>query len=68
MKKEITHNYSTTLYAIQEISTGDILSVKNRYVYVARSEARDIRRSLERNDIRIVRCDFVNSTKWITAK
>ena len=59
--------YATYLYAIQD-KNGHIVRHKNNTHYATRSEARNVRRSLGRNDVKIVRAEFINITTWETAK
>ena len=56
------------VYAIQDKNTGCILNHKNNMFYITRKHARDVRRSIGRNDIKVVKTTFVNLSPWETAK
>lgn len=56
------------VYAIQDKNTGSILNHRNNMFYITRKQARDVRRSIGRNDIKIVKTTFVNLSPWETAK
>lgn len=56
------------IYAIQDKNTGLIINYKNNMFYTTRKQAREIRRSIERNDVKIVKTSFVNVDTWSTAK
>lgn len=56
------------IYAIQDKNTGLIVNYKNNMFYTTRKQAREARRSIERNDVKIVKTSFVNVDKWSTAK
>ena len=56
------------IYAIQDKETGLIINYKNKMFYTTRQQARDVRRSIPRNDIRIVKTSFVNVKNWKTSK
>lgn len=58
---------ATTLYAIMD-SNDCLITVKNRSLHVTRKDAREARKTLERKDVRIVKCDFTNYTEWTTAR
>ena len=58
---------ATTLYGIMD-RNDCLITVKGKPLYLTRKDAREARRSLERKDVRIVKCDFTNYTQWITAK
>ena len=53
------------LYAVQDRTTG--LIVGNRF-YTTRQQARDVRRTMDRNDVKVVKTNFVNVSPWRTAK
>lgn len=59
--------YATYLYAIQD-KNGLIVRHRNNTHYATRSEARAVRRSLQRNDVKVVRAEFINVSRWETAK
>lgn len=63
----MSKTYATTLYAIQD-NHGQLINIKNRSLYTTRVDARTARRSLNRNDVRIVRCEFTNHTEWTPAR
>ena len=56
------------VYAIQDKNTGLIVSHKNNMFYTTRQQARDVRRSISRDDIKVVKTSFVNVSPWTTAK
>lgn len=56
------------IYAIQDKNTGLIVNYKNNMFYTTRKQAREARRLIERNDVKIVKTSFVNVDKWSTAK
>ncbi len=56
------------VYAIQDKTTGLLVSYKNSAFYTTRKQAREVRRSMSRKDIRIVKTSFVNISPWETAK
>lgn len=56
------------VYAIQDKNTGCILNHRNNMFYITRKQARDVRRSIGRNDIKVVKTTFVNLSPWETAK
>lgn len=58
---------STTLYGIMD-TNGKLVNVKSRQFYVTREDVRAARKSLNRKDVRIVRCQYVKSDEWATAK
>ena len=55
------------VYAIQD-SNGLIINHKNNMFYTTRRQARDVRRSIARKDIKVVRTSFVNLAPWKTAR
>ena len=59
--------YATYLYAIQD-KNGTIVRHRNNTHYATRAEARAARRSLQRNDVKVVRAEFINVSRWETAK
>lgn len=59
--------YATYLYAIQD-KNGLIVRHRNNTHYATRAEARAVRRSLQRNDVKVVRAEFINVSRWETAK
>lgn len=56
------------IYAIQDKNTGLIVNYKNNMFYTTRKQAREARRLIQRNDVKIVKTSFVNIDKWNTAK
>lgn len=56
------------VYAIQDKNTGRIINYKNNMFYITRKQARDARRSIFRDDIKIVKTSFVNIAAWEAAK
>jgi len=56
------------VYAIQDKTTGLLVSYKNNAFYTTRKQAREVRRSMSRKDVRIVKTSFVNLAPWSTAK
>lgn len=56
------------VYAIQDKTTGLLVSYKNSSFYTTRKQAREVRRSMSRKDVRIVKTSFVNLAPWSTAK
>jgi len=56
------------VYAIQDKNTGCILNHRNNMFYITRKQAREVRRSIGRDDIKIVKTSFVNLSPWETAK
>lgn len=56
------------IYAIQDKNTGLIVNHKNNMFYTTRKQAREIRRSIDRDDIKVVKTEFVNVSRWETAK
>ena len=56
------------VYAIQDKNTGCIINHKNNMFYITRKQARDVRRSILRDDIKVVKTFFVNISPWETAK
>lgn len=67
----IRNSGNTTMinvYAIQDKTTGLIINHKNNMFYTTRQQARDVRRSISRNDIKVVKTFFVNVSPWTTAK
>lgn len=56
------------IYAIQDKNTGLIVNYKNNMFYTTREQARQARRSIRRDDVKIVKTSFVNVDKWSTAK
>lgn len=56
------------IYAIQDKNTGLIINYKNNMFYTTRKQAREVRRLIQRNDVKIVKTSFVNVDKWSTAK
>lgn len=56
------------IYAIQDKNTGLIISHKNNMFYTTRQQARDVRRTISRDDVRVVKTSFVNLNSWKTAK
>lgn len=56
------------VYAIQDKNTGCIINHKNNMFYTTRKQARDVRRSISRDDIKVVKTSFVNIAAWETAK
>ena len=55
------------VYAIQD-SNGTLINRNNNIFYTTRQKARDVRRSIPRKDIKVVRTSFVNVSPWKTAK
>ena len=53
------------VYAVQDTTTG--LIVGNKF-YTTRQQARDIRRNMKRDNIKVVKTNFVNLSPWKTAK
>lgn len=53
------------VYAIQDTITGSI--VGNKF-YTTRQQARDIRRNMKRDNVKVVKTNFVNVSPWKTAK
>ena len=53
------------VYAIQDTTTG--LIVGNKF-YTTRQQARDTRRNMKRDNVKVVRTNFVNVSPWKTAK
>ena len=56
------------IYAIQDKNTGLIVNYKNNMFYTTREQARQARRSIRRDDVKIVKTSFVNIDKWSTAR
>lgn len=56
------------IYAIQDKNTGLIINHKNNMFYTTRKQAREVRRSIDRDDIKVVKTEFVNVNRWETAK
>ena len=53
------------VYAVQDTITG--LIVGNRF-YTTRQQARDTRRNMKRDNVKVVKTNFVNVSPWKTAK
>ena len=66
--KRISNKDFINLYAIQSKTTGQLVNYKNNIFYTTRAQARDARRVMKRNDVRIVKTDFVKVSSWKTAK
>ena len=62
------NSFSIYVYAIQDKNTGSILNYKNNMFYITRKQARDVRRSIPRDDIKVVKTQFANIAPWKTAK
>lgn len=56
------------IYAIQDKNTGTIVNYKNNMFYTTRRQAREIRRTIGGNNIKVVKTSFVNISPWSTAK
>jgi hypothetical protein len=56
------------IYAIQDKNTGLIINHKNNMFYTTRKQAREVRRNIGRDDVKIVKTEFVNVSRWETAK
>lgn len=65
--RQLTAASSTTLYGIMD-SNGKLVNVKSRQFYITREDVRAARKSLNRKDVRIVRCQYVKLDEWATAK
>lgn len=66
--KRISNKDFINLYAIQSKTTGQLVNYKNNIFYTTRAQAREARRVMKRDDIRIVKTDFVKVSSWKTAK
>jgi len=55
------------VYAIQD-NNGCLVNHKNNMFYITRKQAREVRKSMSRKDVRIVKTSFVNISSWETAK
>lgn len=68
MIRDSGNTTAINVYAIQDKNTGCIINYKNNMFYLTRKQARDVRRSISRDDIKIVKNTFVNISPWETAK
>lgn len=59
---------ATTLYAIVDQTTNTPITIKNRTFHITRSDARLYRKLTEKNDVKIMKCDFTNYTNWISVR
>lgn len=66
--KRISNKDFINLYAIQSKTTGQLVNYKNNIFYTTRAQAREARRVMKRDDVRIVKTDFVKVSSWKTAK
>jgi hypothetical protein len=66
--RDVGNTTVINVYAIQDKNTGCILNHRNNMFYITRKQARDVRRSIGRDDIKIVKTTFVNLSPWETAK
>lgn len=68
MIRDVGNTTVINVYAIQDKNTGCILNHRNNMFYITRKQAREVRRSIGRDDIKIVKTTFVNLSPWETAK
>jgi hypothetical protein len=57
-----------TIYAIEDKQKQTFITYKQKRFYTTRSEARRVRRSIDNNQLRVVKAEFVNLDKWQTSK
>lgn len=57
-----------TIYAIQDKQKQTFITHKQKRFYTTRSEARRVRRSINNDQLRVVKADFVNLNTWQTSK
>lgn len=57
-----------TIYAIEDKQKQAFITHKQKRFYTTRSEARKVRRSIDNNQLRVVKAEFVNVDKWQTSK
>lgn len=65
---KIKNKDTINIYAIQSKTTGQLINYKNIIFYTTRAQAREARRVMKRNDVKIVKTDFVKVSSWKTAK
>lgn len=66
--EKIKNKDTINIYAIQNKKTGQLINYKNVIFYTTRAQARKARQVMKRNDVKIVKTDFVKVSSWKTAR